>query len=645
MAAERRLAAIVFTDIAGYTALSQQDEPAALGLLQEQERLVQALLQIHHGRKVKSIGDGLLLEFPDALDAVECAVDLQRHLYERNTRMGGTPLRVRVGIHVGDVEGVGQDILGDAVNIASRIEPLAEPGGVCLSVQVYDQVHNKTPYSLERLGPKSLKGVQGPVEIYRLVPAWAVEAAPAEVFPKLAVLPFANISPDAKDEYFADGLTEELITVLAQLPELRVIARTSVMPYKTEPKPVTQVGKELGASTVLEGSVRKAGDRLRITVQLIDVASQEHTWAETYDRKLEDIFAVQAEVAKTVAMVLKLRLRKADEVRLERPTEVRPDSYLAYLRGRYFLMRSYSEPSLKEAERAFTQAIELDASNARAYSGLADVKNLLGTFFQQERRAELNEAGRKLALRALELDPHLAEAHASLSAILYNAAYEPDWVGAENEARIAISLNPSYSQARMLYANLLEEEARQDEALHQMRLARDADPQSRVIVFHLVTLLYRLRRVDEMKTELESIRRLDSGWGYHAALSAYHAARSAFDSAVEEALRAEEFPDEDGRTGPSFNRAFIYAMAGDKTRAKELLDVLLRRPESWQSLGNMAELYAVLGDLDECFRLLTKAWDEYHALALHGLRLDPSFEAVRKDSRFVTLLGKYGLKV
>jgi TolB-like protein/class 3 adenylate cyclase len=641
----RRLAAIMFTDIAGYTALSQGDEPAALRLLQDQERLVRGLLEVHQGRLVKSMGDGLLLEFPSSLDAVACAVDLQRHIQERNLREPGPPLRVRIGIHLGDVEGAGSDILGDAVNVASRIEPLAEPGGICLSAQVYDQVHNKTPYSLERLGPKSLKGVQDPLEIYRLVPSWAVEVAPAETLPKLAVLPFANISPDAKDEYFADGLTEELITVLAQLPELRVIARTSVMPYKTEPKPVTQVGKELGASTVLEGSVRKAGDRLRITVQLIDVASQEHTWAETYDRKLEDIFAVQAEVAKTVATVLKLRLRKADKVRLERPTEVRPDSYLAYLRGRYFLMRSISQPSLKEAERAFTQAIELDDTNARAYSGLADVKNLLGTFFQQERLAELNEAGRKLALRALELDPHLAEAHTSLSAILYNAAYEPDWVGAENEARIAISLNPSYSQARWLYANILEEEARPDEALHQLRLARDADPQSRVIVFALFVLLYRLHRLDEMKIELESIRRLDSGWGYHSALAAFHTVRSDFDSAIQEALQAEDFPDDEGRTGPSINRAFIYALAGDKTRAKELLDELVRRPESWQLLGGMAEVYAVLGDLDECFRLLTKAWDKYHALALHNLRLNPSFEAVRNDPRFGTLLGKYGLKV
>ena len=194
MATERRLAAIVFTDIVGYTALSQQDEPAALRLLQEQERLIRGLLQIHRGRKVKSIGDGLLLEFPDVLDAVECAVDFQRHLHDRNVRAMAAPLQVRIGIHVGDVEGFGADILGDAVNIASRIEPLADPGGVCLSEQVFAQVGNKVPYKIEGLGPKTLKGVGGPVGIYRVIVVahHPLEAAPASAAPRPAPVEASN---------------------------------------------------------------------------------------------------------------------------------------------------------------------------------------------------------------------------------------------------------------------------------------------------------------------------------------------------------------------------------------------------------------------------------------------------------------------
>jgi len=239
--AERRLAAIVFTDIEGYTALSQRDEPAALRLVQEQDRLGQALVQIHHGRKVKSTGDGLMLEFPDALDAVACAVDLQRHVHERNARVGGAPLRVRVGIHVGDVQGVGKDILGDAVNIAARIEPVAEPGGICISGAVREQVWNKTSEKLEKLPPRALKGVQLPVDLYRVVLPWVVgePTPPTVVRTGLAVLPFGNISPDPKDEYIADGLTEELITALSHIQGLRVIARTSVMQYKAASKPVS----------------------------------------------------------------------------------------------------------------------------------------------------------------------------------------------------------------------------------------------------------------------------------------------------------------------------------------------------------------------------------------------------------------------
>jgi len=643
----RRLAAIMYTDVVGFTASAQANEAGALARLREQERIVRPLFKPHKGREIKSTGDGFLIEFESALGALECAVEIQRRMGERNTKTSRLPLELRIGIHVGDVVESGGDIFGDAVNVASRIVPLSEPGGICLSAQAYDQVHNKTPYLLESLGPKSLKGVQGQVEIYRIVPLGTAEVVPSPAYPKLAVLPFANISPDAKDEYFADGLTEELITVLAQLPELRVIARTSVMPYKTEPKPLTQVGRELGATTVLEGSVRKAGDRLRITVQLIDVVSQEHTWAETYDRKLEDIFAVQADVAKSVAAVLKLRLRKTDEARLVQPTEIRPESYLAYLRGRQALMRSmWSKSSLEEAEREFTRAIELDGSNARAYAGLADVKNDLGLFHLTERRAELNDAGQKLALRALELDPNLAEAHSSLGQILYNAAYEPDWLGAERELRTALLLNPSYSQARIHYASLLEEEGRPDEALHQLRMAKEADPQSRMVVAWLLLLLYRLRRLDEMQAELEHFKNLDSsGCAYHQAVAAYHAGRSDFDRAIQEALRAEELPDEDGRTGPSIGRAYIYAMAGDRSQAQALLDELRRRPETWGLLNGMAEVFALLGDLDECFHLLTKALERYQGLSLHTLRIDPSFEAVRKDPRFDALLTRFGLKV
>ena len=262
----------MFTDLAGFTPLAQADEAGALRLLKEQEKMIRPILETHRGRKVKSMGDGLLIEFLNALDTVECGVDLQRQAHERNAREGAQPLQLRVGIHLGDVQQRGTDIFGDAVNIASRIEPLAEPGGVCLSDPVYVQVRNKVPYQLEKLGPKSLKGVREPIDVYRIVLPWAKEEAPAPgpSPPRLAVLPLVNISPDPRDDYFAAPLTEELITVLSQIRGLRVISRTSVNQNKGTTKPLALIGSELGADSVLEGSVRKAGDRLRIAVQLID---------------------------------------------------------------------------------------------------------------------------------------------------------------------------------------------------------------------------------------------------------------------------------------------------------------------------------------------------------------------------------------
>ncbi len=325
----------MFTDLEGFTSETHEDEQGALRRIDELGALATPIVSAHGGRKIKAMGDGLLLEFPNARDALECAVALQQSLHERNAREGPHKLRMRAGIHLGDVEDREGDILGDAVNIASRIEPIAEAGGVCLSSQVYDQVRTTVPYQLESLGPRRLKGLRESVEVYRVVLPWATPEpfprSPAP--PRLAVLPLTNISPDPKDEYLADGLTEELITTLSQIKGLRVISRTSMGQYKGTTKPVAQIGAELSAATVLEGSVRKVGDRLRIAVQLIDTRTDEHRWAQSYDRKLENVFAIQAEVAERTANALKVELLGSERKALqERPTESL-DAYEAYLRG------------------------------------------------------------------------------------------------------------------------------------------------------------------------------------------------------------------------------------------------------------------------------------------------------------------------
>ena len=634
MAASRRLAAIMFTDMVGYTASTQANEARTLELLREQEKLVRPLLKTHKGREIKSMGDGFLVEFDSALKAIQCAVDIQRRIYERNAQPGLAPFQIRIGIHLGDVEQRGTDILGDAVNIAARLEPIAEPGGICVSGAVHEQVWNKISDKLEKLLPKALKGLQVPIDIYRVVLPWTVEerTSPSSGPTRLAVLPFANISPDPKDEYFADGLTEELITVLSQLRELRVIARTSVTPYKSTSKGVAQIGAELGVDSVLEGSVRKAGDELRITVQLIDVGTQEHTWANTYDRKLEKVFAIQADIARQVAEALRIRLRAAEEARLESRPPVRPESYLAYLRGRT-LMHDPTQPALESAKQAFELAISLDPNNAPAHSGLSDVIRTIGWWYSAVPREEWDPICRRLVTRAIELDPNLAEAHASLGEIL---ATDHEYVSAEKEFKLALSLNPSYSLAHNWYAGWLAVLGRTEEALREFSLAEGADPSwSYNLLYYALLLLWR-GRPDEALAKIEKMGREESfGEAYHAGLACYHLARSDLPRALQEFDAWAEKTTEP-RWRPLL-QSLSYALTGKTEQSR----ALLRQEETLPALPGLqwiiAEIYCELGDLDECFRWMDKTTN------LLMFVFDPRLEPARRDPRYQAFLRKWKL--
>ena len=635
MAATRRLAAIMFTDLQGFTQDTHRDEKGALRLLEEQEEVLGPTLAAHRGRKVKSMGDGTLLEFPNALDAVECSVDLQRSVHEHNLQEGAQPLRLRVGIHLGDVQERGADIFGDALNIASRIEPLAEVGGVCISAQVFDQVHNKVPFRLEKLGPKTLKGVHEPIVVYRVVLPWIGEgtAVKGPTFPRIAVLPFANISPDPKDEYFADGLTEELITILSQIPDLQVIARTSVMPYKSAPRPLAQIGTELGVTSVLEGSVRKAGEQLRITAQLIDVGSQSHKWANTYDRKLEDIFAVQTEVAKQIAGVLQIKMGEPENRRLEELPTVLPDSYLAYLKGQSLLSSAWTEAHIRAAKEQFELAVSIDPKNARAHSGLADATTLLGWNGFEKEGEEWNRVRRAYVARAIELDPDLAEAHCSRAIILWD---EWDYAGAERELKIALSLNPSYSHAHREYAAILLDEGRVDEALRELRLAVELDPQSTSNLGMFASHLAQLRRVDEALSVVERLGRLaPDSEVYHVGLAWCYYGQSDFVRAMQECDRAAELDPETWKS--RIPQAWIYALTGERETARQLLDAAKRMDRRYAKCWDLAVGFAFLGDLDEAFRLLFEG-AKNHDMALQMIRIDPALGTLRQDPRFPELL-------
>ncbi len=636
MTSVRRLSAIVFTDMVGYTASTQADERAALSLRNEQESIVRPLVSSHQGRVVKSTGDGFLFEFDSALKATECALSIQERLHERNRQVGAPPITLRIGIHLGDVEEQASDILGDAVNIAARVEPLADPGGVCISGEVYSQVHNKLPNDWERLPARELKGVGQPVVLYRAILPWTrAGTSHAGTDPsRIAVLPFANFSPDPRDEYFADGLTDEIITVLSQIQELRVIARTSVFPYKGTGKPLAQIGSELGVSTLLEGSVRVAGNRIRVTAQLIDVDSQAHRWAHAYDRNLEDVFAVQSEVAREVAKALEVRLAKVEGSRLRELPTTPPESYLAFLRGNNALLHSFSEPSLREAQWQFERAIALDRSNARAHAALAETMHFMGVFHHPDALQQLDRAARELAQESIRLDPSLADGHSSLGSLLYDAM---EFEAAEAEALIAITLNPSLTIARLWYSAMLQEEGRAEDALRELRLAYELDPQSRISAGSYLRLLLTLRKLEDAKALLDRVYDLDSGGRLsHESMVWYHIGRTDYAAALREVELAESLPPDNGPQRPLVWRATVLALTGRSAEARSVLKQLEAIPRWPNRNESLALSYGLLGELDDAFRFLSQGAE--CGLALQTIRLDPLAEPIRADPRFAQLL-------
>ena len=630
----------MFTDLVGFTATAQANEPGALKLLAEQEGLLRPLFEAHQGRAVKSTGDGFLVEFDSALHAVQCAIEIQQRLRDRNSKSVPPALRVRIGIHLGDVEQREGDIFGDSVNIASRIEPLAPAGGICITGSVYGQVRNKLPHMFRELGPRVLKNVSFPIDVYEWVSTPMVPAAPppSSEHARLAVLPFANISPDPNDAYLAEGLTEELITVLSRLKQLRVIARTSVVQYKSTSKPVSQIASELGVSVVLEGSVRKSGDQLRVAVTLVDVSTQHHLWTNTYDRRLENIFAVQSDIARRVAKQLKLKVRAADAARIETRPTVRGDSYVEYLKGRARLQETVSRESLEGAKGHFEQAIALDAKNAAAYSGLADAIRGLAWYYEDTTGTDWEERTREITGRAIRLDPNLAEAHASMGLLHWDDLNYP---AAEREFKRSLAINPSYSPGHFWYAVILEDLGRGEEALEELRLAEATDPFSSKNLFQLSCLLLWLGRLEEAFEKIQKLGELaPSGRGYHNVLARYYLAKSEPARALPEIRKVEEEA-ADPRLKNAM-RALYHTAAGEREKAVEILRAEDNRPLFSPTAWILGWIYAELGDLENCFRWLEKARVGRN-LPLQQFRLDPRLEHVRKDPRFRELLSKLNL--
>ncbi|MFZ1023777.1 MAG: adenylate/guanylate cyclase domain-containing protein [Thermoplasmata archaeon] len=645
MASTRRLLAIMFTDTVGYTASAHADESRTLDLLRQQAELVRPLLAMHQGREIKSTGDGFLVEFDSALKATQCAVNIQRRIYERNAEGGLAPIRIRIGIHLGDVVRSGTDILGDAVNIAARIEPMAEPGGICVSNSVYDQVRNKIPDKFEKLPSTALKGLEVPIDIYRVILPWTGEgssensgAAPLDKN-RIAVLPFVSMSPDPNDEYFADGLTEELILNLGLIKGLQVIARTSVMNYKKKEKTVSEIGGELGVGTVVEGSVRKAGNRIRVTVQVIDVATEAHLWASKYDNNLDDVFAVQSDIATKVAEAIPGNLSGV-RIPAQGPDETRDvQAYLYFLKGQATADR-HEEELLKQSLEFFEKSVERDPGFSRGYAAIARVYIRFG----YEGFLPWSEAvarGKVAAEKARSLSPDLAEAHSVLSELAFLG--EGTNEVAEEEAKQALELNPNLAEAHSMLGQIAGAMGELEPYVQHLEAAYRLDPLSPATNRELGrAYFYAGRREDALELWKRSLH-IDPISSLRG-IADYHLARGELDAAGAMVREME-------RIGPKnqytlLNRGFLAALQGDRSTAMEMIAKLdsRRKPGGgvgWRLIG---PIYLALGDVDKFFECMFAAARD-DVISPNFLRFYPLFGEVRKDPRFAQLLSSHARTV
>jgi len=641
----RRLAAVMFTDTVGFTASTQANEGRTLELLRQQADLLRPLIALHQGREIKSTGDGFLVEFDSALKAVQCAVNIQRRINDRNSEGGQAPIRIRIGVHLGDIVQNGADILGDAVNIAARIEPLAEPGGICVSSAVYDQVRSKVADKFERLQPKALKGIEVPMDVYRVLFPWmnngggpGVEDSRSSDKSRIAVLPFANISPDPNDEYFADGLTEELIANLSLVPGLKVIARTSVIGYKKTEKSVATIGKELGVGTIVEGSVRRAANRIRVTVQVIDVATEEHLWTAKYDDDLDDIFAVQGDIATKVATALPggLKWEKAPIHELAKPRET--EAYLLYLQGQALMWKT-DEDSLRRSLEFFKKALQTDPTFSRAYAGMSRAYIGLGTndFMSWSDSCNL---GRAAAEKAIAIDPGLAEAHGLRAEIAFMADETADVL--DREVRKALELNPNLAQAHTILAALAgslgiaEAYAAENEAAYRL------DPLSPPSIRSLGNAYFFSGRFEEALAHWRKTMEQAPIDAYRG-LADYYMLKGDFEQAE---LMVKELE----RVAPSSDlallaRGWLSAARGDRTTAMKMIEKLQETSrEGYARQSSVGFIYYALGDLDRFFEVMFAA-AKSHTMQAARIRMSPLFAGARRDSRFVELMSTYGRPV
>ena len=475
----RKLAAILCADVVGYSRLMGLDEGGTLSRLNSLRRdLLDPTVAAHSGRVVKLIGDGTLVEFSSVVDAVSCAIEIQARIRQPDGSELA-PLRLRIGIHVGDIIIERDDIYGDGVNIAARIEAIAEPDGILLSEDAWRQVRGKIAADFVDTGEQNLKNIPTPVRVYRVDFGELVPSAPQRVDlsvpdkPSIAVLPFQNISGDREQDYFCDGLVEDIITTLSKLSGLRVIARNSSTVYKGRSVDVREAAKQLGARYILEGSVRKSGNRLRITTQLIDATDGSHLWAERFDRTIDDIFAIQDEITLVLATEMQVRLTEGEQARLRYTTTSNVEAWTLWVQGLSQYHQAITKEKIGAARQCWEHALALDPNSAALNAMLGLMHVLDARFGWWDDRAVAVGKASTYAGRALNIEPTNADAHITSGCV---SLLERQYDAAVADARKAVELAPGSADVAMLASFILVSSGYANEALTQVQKAIDLTP-------------------------------------------------------------------------------------------------------------------------------------------------------------------------
>ncbi|HEX4696414.1 MAG TPA: adenylate/guanylate cyclase domain-containing protein [Candidatus Udaeobacter sp.] len=702
---QRKLAAIMFTDMVGYSALSQRDDRLALELLEEHRHLLREIFPQFYGTEIKTIGDAFLVEFGSALEAAQCAIEIQRTLAKRNHDVThDRRIDLKIGIHIGDVVHRNGDVYGDGVNIASRIEQLAGAGGICVSMDVERQIRNALEARFEKFGSADLKNITLPMELFRIVLPWETgvkptrstarsskktlllaaaaaivlvglffafwlmqrsgrnhqptAAATASMGPtapvnapdqkSVAVLPFVNLSDDKGSEYFSDGVSEELLTVLQKIPGMHVAARTSAFSFKGKNATAQEIGQKLDVAYLVEGSVRKSGEAVRIAARLTRAGTGEELWSENFTRNLKDVFAVQTELAETIVEQLRGRFGEADagatakekiqaEVQAaEKGGTKNVEAHEYYLQGRFYENR-HSDKSEREALAAYEHAVALDPAFALAWAGVAQTNLWFAAFSteggQKGFDAHLASA-RDAVTRALSIEPNLPNGLLARATIETN--FDFNWNAAAQTVSKAMVLAPADPNIVIAAGNLELARGNSDGAIDLFRRAVHLDPVNAQARTFLAFNLAATKRFAEARAEFPRVVELNSAapWA-HAGLGLSYLLENRFEEAATEAQA----------DAADWTRLLIVSCArwGQKrvTESDAALAELTANA-SGTAAYQIAEVYAYRGDKDRAFEWLERARRQRDP-GLAGLRKDPLLPNLQDDPRWSAFLRTMGL--